>query len=102
LAAVSRLESTAYLQKGHPLDDYLDEFQDLLVDSGYTDPKTAVVKFRRGLNTQIQNAVATMVTGRPLDTDPEGWYGMAQTVDQNRAANKAFGFSHRTPTPAPV
>jgi hypothetical protein len=100
--AVSRLESTAYFQKGRPLDEYLDEFQDLLADSGYTDPKTAVVKFRRGLNTQIQNAIATMVTGRPLDTDPEGWYGMARTVDQNRAANEAFGFSHRTPAPAPV
>jgi hypothetical protein len=101
-AAVSRLESTAYFQKGRPLDEYLDEFQDLLADSGYTDPKTAVVKFRRGLNTQIQNAIATMVTGRPSDTNPEGWYGMARTVDQNRAANEAFGFSHRTPAPAPV
>jgi hypothetical protein len=102
LAAVSRLESTAYFQKGRPLDEYLDEFQDLLADSGYTDPKTAVIKFRRGLNTQIQNAIATMVTSRPSDTDPEGWYSMARTVDQNRAANEAFGFSHRTPAPAPV
>jgi hypothetical protein len=84
------------------LDKYLDKFQDLLADSGYTNPKTTVVKFRRGLNTQIQNAIATMVTSRPLDTNPEGWYGMARTIDQNCAANEAFGFSHRTPTPAPV
>jgi hypothetical protein len=39
LAAVSRQESTAYFQKGSPLDEYLDEFQDLLANSGYTDPK---------------------------------------------------------------
>jgi hypothetical protein len=96
-AAVSRLESTAYFQKSRPLDEYLDEFQDLLADSGYTDPKTAVVKFCRGLNTQIQNAVATMVTGRPSDTNPEGWYPMAQTMDQNRVANEAFELSHRPP-----
>jgi hypothetical protein len=43
-----------------------------------------------------------MVTSRPLDTDPEGWYGMARTIDQNRVANKAFDFSHRTPALALV
>jgi Retrotransposon gag protein len=48
--AINRLESTAYYQKSHSLDDYLDEFQDLVTDSGYTDPKTIVVKFRQGLN----------------------------------------------------
>jgi hypothetical protein len=72
-AALSRLESTAYFQKNRSLDEYLDEFQDLLAGSGYTDPKTAVVKFRRGPNTQIQNAIATMVTGRPSDVNPERW-----------------------------
>jgi hypothetical protein len=57
----SSLESNGYYQKNRSLDDYVDEFQDLIVDSGYTDPKTIVVKFQRGLNTQIQNAVATTV-----------------------------------------
>ena len=32
--AINRLESTAYHQKAHPLDEYVDEFQDLIVDSG--------------------------------------------------------------------
>ena len=36
----------AYYQKGRSLDDYIDGFQDLVTDSGYTDPKTIVVKFR--------------------------------------------------------
>jgi hypothetical protein len=53
LAAVSQLESTAYFQKGRPLDEYLDKFRNLLADSGYTNPKTAVFKFRQGLNTQM-------------------------------------------------
>jgi len=96
--AINRLESSAYYQKNRPLDDYIDEFQDLIIDAGYTDPKTIVVKFRRGLNAQIQNVVATMAAGRPSDANPDEWYDMARTVDQNRAANEAFTSSHRSPT----
>ena len=59
--AINHLESVAYYQKGRPLDDYIDEFQDLVLDSSYTDPKTIVVKFCQGLSAQIQNVVATMV-----------------------------------------
>ena len=99
--AINRLESSAYYQRNRCLDDYIDEFQDLITDSGYTDPKTIVVKFRRGLNTHIQNVVATMAAGRPSDNAPKEWYDMARTVDQNRAANEAFSSSHRTPVPAP-
>ena len=43
--AINRIKSTAYYQKGRSLDDYTDEFQDLIADTGYTDPKTIVVKF---------------------------------------------------------
>ena len=81
--ALNRLESAAYYQKAYSLDDYLDEFLDLITDSGYTDPKTIVVKFQRGLNSQIQDMVATMASGRPSNTNPEAWYSMACTVDEN-------------------
>ena len=81
--AINRLESATYYQKNRPLDDYIDEFQDLVTESGYSDPKTIVVKFQRGLNLQIQNAVATMSSGRPSDANPDKWYNMARTVDQN-------------------
>ena len=97
--AVNRLESAAYYQKTRTLDDYIDEFQDLIADAGYTDPRTIVVKFRRGLNAQIQNVVATMAAGRPSDTSPEEWYSMARTVDQNRATNEAFQLAYRGPAP---
>ena len=43
------------------MDDYLNEFLDLIAESRYTDPKTLVVKFRRGLDLQIQNVVAIMM-----------------------------------------
>ena len=98
--AINHLESTAYYQKSRSLDDYVDEFKDLITDSGYTDPKTIVVKFRRGLNPQIQNAVATMASGRPSDTNPARWYEMARTVDDNRATNEAFQSAHKA-SPAP-
>jgi len=49
-AAVNMLETTSYFQSRQLVDDYLDQFKDLIEDSGYSDPKTIVVKFRRGLN----------------------------------------------------
>jgi Retrotransposon gag protein/Zinc knuckle len=98
--AINRLESSTYYQKNRSLDSYMDEFQDLIADSGYTDPKTIVVKFRRGLDPQIQNVVATMAAGRPSDASPHAWYKMARTVDQNRAANEAFSTAQRTFTPS--
>jgi hypothetical protein len=44
--AVNRLESAAYYQKTRTLDDYIDEFQDLIADAGYTDPHCGQVPER--------------------------------------------------------
>ena len=94
--ATNKLEGTTYFQKRRPVDDYLDDFRDLITESGYTDPKTIVVKFRRGLDPAIADAVATMATGRPDDLDPEAWYQAAIRFDQNQAANAAFRSAHFT------
>jgi len=48
-AAINVLEMTAYFQGKRTVDDYLDQFRDLIYNSRYTDPKTVVVKFRQGL-----------------------------------------------------
>jgi hypothetical protein len=61
---------------------------------GYADPKTIVVKFRRGLNPSIAHAVATMASGRPDDLDPEAWFEAAIWFDQNQVANAAFRSAH--------
>jgi len=53
------------------VDDYLDNFQALVSDTGYIDPWTLVVKFQRGLRLGIQNQIATMLYGRPANTDPD-------------------------------
>ena len=102
VAAINKLESTTYYQKSRSLDDYLDEFVELVAEAGYTDPKVVVVKFRKGLDPQIQNTIATMAYGRPSDASPENWYEAAKNVDQNRAANEAFKSSYRAPAPTPA
>jgi len=99
--AINALETTAYYQGRRSVDDYLDQFRDLIDDSGSTDPKTIVVKFRRGLDRRIANALAGMAAGRPSDTDPKSWFRLAVRMDQNRAADEAFHSSTRT-TPRPV
>ena len=88
--AINKLESTTYYQRTRSVDDYLDEFLDLIVESGYMDPKTLVVKFRKGLDLQIQNAVTMMTNRCPSDTALTAWYEAARNTDQNRASNKAF------------
>src|SRR6201996_29837 len=79
VAAINKLESTTYYQKSRSVDDYLDEFIELVVEAGYTDPKTTVVKFRKGLDPQIQNTIAMMAYGRPSDASLEDWYEAART-----------------------
>ena len=98
--AVNTLETSSYFQGKRTVDDYLDQFRDLIYDSGYTDPKTIVVKFRRGLDRRISAALAGMAFGRPSDTEPEDWYDLAVRMDQNRTADEAFQASHRAPVAA--
>jgi hypothetical protein len=81
--ATNILEGRTYFQGNRSVDDYLDDFQDLIMESGYTSPKTIVMKFRRGLDPTIGDAVATMAANRPDDLDPEGWYEAAVRIDQN-------------------
>ena len=43
--AVNTLEGSSYYQGNRTVDDYLDSFLTLVSDTGYTDPRTLVVKF---------------------------------------------------------
>ena len=75
-AAINRLESIAYFQKSRSVDEYLDEFQDLIMEASHSDPKTIVMKFCQGLDTQIQNAIAT----QPCLLDvPRTWFQQTGT-----------------------
>ena len=71
------LEGISYHQGGRMVDDYLDNFQALVSNTGYMDPQTLVVKFQWGLRLGIQNQIATMSYRRPADNDPDTWYRAA-------------------------
>jgi len=101
-AALTKLESTRYYQGRKAVDDYIDEFSELVDEAGYTDGLSIVMKFRKGLDRDIQDRIAEMVQGRPSDDDPEGWYGAARTFDANRAANQAFHGVQRQTAPVPT
>ena len=81
--AVNTLEGNSYFQGKCSVDDYLDQFHDLIYDSGYVDQKTIMVKFQRGLDCCISSAIGAMATGRPTDVDSEGWFSLAIQLDQN-------------------
>jgi len=51
--AVNALEGSLYYQGNWTVDDYLGSFLNLVSDAGYTDPRTLVVKFCRGLKLNI-------------------------------------------------
>ena len=90
MAAINKLESDTYFQCTRSIEEYLDEFRDLITESGYQDKRVVVVKFRRGLQRNLQNAIATIPSRRPADNNPEGWFEAALMYDQNHAANEAF------------
>jgi hypothetical protein len=77
IAAINCLESISYFQNKHSVDEYLNKFLDLISEAGYTDNKTIVVKFHRGLDPCIQDAIATMTFRCPSDKIPMHWYNAA-------------------------
>src|SRR6266853_1590435 len=63
-AALTKLESTRYYQGQKAVDDYIDEFSELVDEAGYTNGLSIVMKFRKGLDRDIQDRIAEMVQGR--------------------------------------
>jgi hypothetical protein len=47
---LTKLELTSYFQGQHSVDEYIDSFSDLIVESGYYDDHIIVMKFHRGLD----------------------------------------------------
>src|SRR5258705_7020905 len=81
--ALTKLESTRYYQGRKSVDDYIDEFSELVEEAGYSDGLSIVMKFRKGLDWELQDRIAEMVQGRPDDDDPEEWYAAARVLDAN-------------------
>jgi len=85
-----RLESERYFQGRRTVEAYIDEFEQLVDLSGYTEALVVVLKFRRGLNPTIQDKIAELGRDRPADNDADACYATARRYDQNRLANEAF------------
>ena len=101
-AAMNKLEGTAYYQGNKPVDEYIDQFEELVAIAGYAEGRVIVMKFRKGLDVQLQNRIAEMGVDRPADYDPGAWYEAARRFDANRAANRAFNATgRRAPPPVP-
>jgi len=100
--AINTLEGSSYYQGNWTVDDYLDSFLILASDTRYMDPQTLVVKFHHRLKLNVQSQIATMLFGRPTDTDPEAWYAAAQRIDQAQLANEAFQSTLQSTTVTPA
>jgi hypothetical protein len=58
-----------YYQGKCSVDEYVDEFRELVKQAGYTQGLAIVVKFRRGLDKEIQDIIANIPIGRPADNN---------------------------------
>ena len=94
-AARMRLETSKYHQGSRAVDDYVDEFRELIDMAKYEEGANIVLKFRHGLNSEIQRYIACLTAGRPSDDDPEEWFEAAILCDDNRIANDAFQATFR-------
>src|SRR3979490_87158 len=68
--SLMRLESEQYFQGRRTVDQYVDEFSDLIDLSGYSDPLAIAITFRRGLNPSTQDRTAEPGTARAPPHDP--------------------------------
>ena len=87
---MNQLKLCQYHQGKCSVDEYIDRFEELVEKAGYTDGRSVVMKFRRGLDPMIQSHIALMLDGRLKDDDASAWYEAARTVALTHAVNEAF------------
>jgi hypothetical protein len=72
------------------VDDYVDEFCELVDHMKYTEGTNIVLKFHHGLQQSIQNYIACLTYGHPSNNSPQEWYNAAILCDENHIANSMF------------
>ena len=95
--ALTRLETNSYHQNKRSMDEYVDEFKDLIDVAGYSEGLAIVMKFRKGLRRDIQDQIAQLAHGRPDDGDPSAWYNAALCCAENLESNALFHGAIRPP-----
>jgi hypothetical protein len=68
LMVLTKLEGTSWYQAKDSVDEYIDQFQELIDVVEYVDDKTIVIKFCKGLDLTVQNKV-TMIGDNTPDFD---------------------------------
>ena len=96
--AINQLESHQYHQGKRSVDEYIDEFEELIEKAEYTDGLAIVIKFWQGLDPSIQTHIVLMLKGHPKEDQPLDWYMAARVVALTHAANKAFQSPRTTST----
>ena len=92
----TELETSSYFQGSRTVDEYVDDFREIVDRAKYFEGSHVVLKFRQGLNPKIQDHVACLTSGRPSDEIPKQWFDAAILCDENRIANEAFRTASRT------
>jgi hypothetical protein len=77
MMALMKLEMEEYHQNKCNVNEYVDNFEELIDLLGYMDPLAIVIKFCQGLNVTIQNKIAELGKDHLGDNLPAGWYTMA-------------------------
>ena len=90
MTAALALNDDAYFQGKRSVDEYIDEFTDLLEDAGLDDGLQVVLMFRKGLDPAIRTRIAEMVDGRPNDKMLQQWITAARRVERNTLADRRF------------
>jgi hypothetical protein len=86
----TELKTTKFFQGGQSIDEYVDDFCEIVQRACYFEGAHIILKFCKGLNPKIQDHVACVTEGEPSDDSPHQWYAAATLCDENHIANKAF------------
>ena len=90
LSAITKLEGTTWYQGKDLVEDYIDRFQELIDILEYSNDKTIVINFHKGLDPSIQNKVALLSDLAPDFDDPSGWYKASRRVSWKKEVNDVF------------
>ena len=91
----TELETSKYFQGSRTIDEYVDDFRELIDRARYFEGAHIILKFHQGLNPKVQDHVACLTMGRPSDEAPKQWYDAAILCDENHIMNEAFRTSSR-------
>jgi hypothetical protein len=72
------------------VDEYVDEFRELVDHAKYTEGTNIILKFQHGLQQSIQNYIACLTYGRPSNDSPQEWYNAVILCNENCIGNSAF------------